>query len=62
MAPILCIELKIYGQLMSGGQRQLSKVANPSNNLSIVGNFVGALLGARQRDSNKPQHSPLLLA
>lgn len=31
---------------MSGGQRRLSKVANPSNHLSIVGNFVGALLGA----------------
>ncbi|XP_006644384.1 S-type anion channel SLAH2-like [Oryza brachyantha] len=47
MAPIFCLELKIYGQWMSGGQRRLSKVANPSNHLSIVGNFVGALLGAR---------------
>ncbi|CAJ1952978.1 unnamed protein product [Sphenostylis stenocarpa] len=46
MIPILCLELKIYGQWMSGGQRRLSKVANPSNHLSIVGNFVGALLGA----------------
>lgn len=46
MVPILCLELKIYGQWMSGGQRRLSKVANPSNHLSIVGNFVGALLGA----------------
>ncbi|KAK9292395.1 hypothetical protein L1049_020362 [Liquidambar formosana] len=46
MAPIICLELKIYGQWMSGGQRRLSKVANPSNHLSIVGNFVGALLGA----------------
>ena len=46
MTPILCLELKIYGQWMSGGQRRLSKVANPSNHLSIVGNFVGALLGA----------------
>ncbi|KAJ8486691.1 hypothetical protein OPV22_019176 [Ensete ventricosum] len=45
MAPILFLELKIYGQWMSGGQRRLSKVANPSNHLSIVGNFVGALLG-----------------
>ena len=42
MAPIFCLELKIYGQWMSGGQRRLSKVANPSNHLSIVGNFVGA--------------------
>nr|XP_011470299.1 PREDICTED: S-type anion channel SLAH2-like isoform X2 [Fragaria vesca subsp. vesca]XP_011470300.1 PREDICTED: S-type anion channel SLAH2-like isoform X2 [Fragaria vesca subsp. vesca] len=46
MAPLLCLELKIYGQWMSGGQRRLSKVANPVNHLSIVGNFVGALLGA----------------
>lgn len=46
MAPILCLELKIYGQWMSGGQRRLSKVANPCNHLSVVGNFVGALLGA----------------
>lgn len=46
MTPIFILELKIYGQWMSGGQRRLSKVANPSNHLSIVGNFVGALLGA----------------
>ncbi|XP_068665829.1 S-type anion channel SLAH2-like [Aristolochia californica] len=46
MTPILCLELKIYGQWMSGGQRRLSKVANPSNHLAIVGNFVGSLLGA----------------
>ncbi|KAF3627347.1 S-type anion channel SLAH3 [Capsicum annuum] len=46
MTPIFCLEVKLYGQWMSGGQRRLSKVANPSNHLSIVGNFVGALLGA----------------
>ncbi|KAL3834295.1 hypothetical protein ACJIZ3_009031 [Penstemon smallii] len=46
MTPILFLELKIYGQWMSGGQRRLSKVANPSNHLSVIGNFVGALLGA----------------
>lgn len=46
MTPFLILELKIYGQWMSGGRRRLSKVANPTNHLSIVGNFVGALLGA----------------
>lgn len=46
MTPFLCLELKIYGQWMSGGHRRLSKVANPSNHLAVVGNFVGALLGA----------------
>ncbi|XP_062227438.1 S-type anion channel SLAH2-like [Phragmites australis] len=45
MAPIVCLELKIYGQWISGGQRRLSRVANPTNHLSVVGNFVGALLG-----------------
>ncbi|XP_037472749.1 S-type anion channel SLAH2-like isoform X1 [Triticum dicoccoides] len=47
MLPILCLDLKIYGQWMSSGERRLSKVANPSNHLAVVGNFVGALLGAR---------------
>ncbi|KAL6618693.1 hypothetical protein ACP70R_033832 [Stipagrostis hirtigluma subsp. patula] len=47
MAPIFCLDLKLYGQWMSGGERRLSKVANPSNHLAVVGNFVGALLGAR---------------
>ncbi|KAG2615697.1 hypothetical protein PVAP13_3NG042200 [Panicum virgatum] len=46
MAPVLVLELKIYGQWMSGGQHRLSRVANPSNHLSVVGDFVGALLGA----------------
>ncbi|KAK7380423.1 hypothetical protein VNO78_32933 [Psophocarpus tetragonolobus] len=45
MAPIFCLELKIYGQWMSGGQRRLSMVANPPNYLAIIGNFLGALLG-----------------
>uniref|UniRef100_A0A453A1F2 Uncharacterized protein n=1 Tax=Aegilops tauschii subsp. strangulata TaxID=200361 RepID=A0A453A1F2_AEGTS len=47
MAPILCLDLKIYGQWMTSDERRLSKVANPSNHLAVVGNFVGALLGAR---------------
>ncbi|KAJ1264286.1 hypothetical protein BS78_09G251700 [Paspalum vaginatum] len=47
MAPIFCLDLKIYGQWMSGGDRRLSKVATPTNHLAVVGNFVGALLGAR---------------
>ncbi|CAD6332693.1 unnamed protein product [Miscanthus lutarioriparius] len=47
MAPILFLDLKIYGQWMSGGDRRLSKVATPTNHLAVVGNFVGALLGAK---------------
>ncbi|XP_047341890.1 guard cell S-type anion channel SLAC1 [Impatiens glandulifera] len=47
MGPVFCLELKIYGQWLSGGKRRLSKVANPSSHLSVVGNFVGAILAAK---------------
>ncbi|MQL83119.1 hypothetical protein Taro_015606 [Colocasia esculenta] len=46
MAPILGLGIKVYGQWMSRGRRRLSKLANPLNHLAIVGNFVGAMLGA----------------
>ncbi|XP_042504452.1 S-type anion channel SLAH3-like [Macadamia integrifolia] len=46
MIPIFCLDLKIYGQWMSGSQRKLSVVANPTSHLAIVGNFLGAFLGA----------------
>uniref|UniRef100_A0A803LQX4 Uncharacterized protein n=1 Tax=Chenopodium quinoa TaxID=63459 RepID=A0A803LQX4_CHEQI len=45
--PTFILELKIYGQWLSGGRRRLSMVANPSSHLSVIGNFVGAILGAR---------------
>ncbi|KAK6130122.1 hypothetical protein DH2020_036138 [Rehmannia glutinosa] len=47
MGPIVFLDLKIYGQWLSGGKRRLCKVANPSSHLSVVGNFVGAILAAR---------------
>ncbi|XP_066366900.1 S-type anion channel SLAH2-like [Miscanthus floridulus] len=47
MAPILFLDLKMYGQWMSGGEWRLSRVASPTTHLAVVGNFVGALLGAR---------------
>ncbi|XP_078446280.1 guard cell S-type anion channel SLAC1-like [Wolffia australiana] len=47
MGPVLFLELKIYGQWLSGGKRRLCKVANPSSHLSVVGNFVGAILAVR---------------
>lgn len=46
MTPILALELKLYGQWLSGGERRLSKVANPSTHMSIVGNFAGAKVAA----------------
>ncbi|CAI9755387.1 unnamed protein product [Fraxinus pennsylvanica] len=47
MTPIIFLDLKIYGQWLSGGKRRLCKVANPSSHLSVVGNFVGAILAAK---------------
>ncbi|KAJ3680071.1 hypothetical protein LUZ60_016349 [Juncus effusus] len=47
IAPLFALQLKIYGQWLSGGKRRLCKVANPSSHLSVVGNFVGAILAAR---------------
>ncbi|XP_073302422.1 guard cell S-type anion channel SLAC1 [Primulina huaijiensis] len=47
VAPIVFLDLKIYGQWLSGGKRRLCKVANPSSHLSVVGNFVGAILAAK---------------
>ncbi|KAH0643177.1 hypothetical protein KY290_034782 [Solanum tuberosum] len=47
MAPIFFLNLKIYGQWLSGGKRRLCKVANPSSHLSVIGNFVGAILAAK---------------
>lgn len=46
MFPVFLLELKIYGQWLSGGQRRLSKVANPTTHLSVAGNFVGSTLAA----------------
>ncbi|CAK9173124.1 unnamed protein product [Ilex paraguariensis] len=46
MTPVFILELKIYGQWLSGGKRRLSKVANPSSHLSVVGNFVGSILAS----------------
>ncbi|GFP86474.1 guard cell s-type anion channel slac1 [Phtheirospermum japonicum] len=47
MGPIIFLDLKVYGQWLSGGKRRLCKVANPSSHLSVVGNFVGAILAAK---------------
>ncbi|KAG0491856.1 hypothetical protein HPP92_005254 [Vanilla planifolia] len=46
VVPVLCLILKIYGQWMMGGDRRLSKVANPSNYLSVAANFSASLMGS----------------
>ncbi|KAJ6962569.1 hypothetical protein NC652_001279 [Populus alba x Populus x berolinensis] len=47
MGPYFFLELKIYGQWLSGGKRRLCKVANPSSHLSVVANFVRAILASK---------------
>ncbi|KAL4188086.1 hypothetical protein AMTRI_Chr09g22160 [Amborella trichopoda] len=47
MTPVFLLEVKVYGQWLSGGKRRLCMVANPSSHLSVVGNFVGAILAAK---------------
>ncbi|GLJ08018.1 hypothetical protein SUGI_0079610 [Cryptomeria japonica] len=47
MAPIIVLELKIYGQWVTKGKRSLTRTANPSTYLSVIGNFVVAQLATR---------------
>ncbi|KAI5073519.1 hypothetical protein GOP47_0011532 [Adiantum capillus-veneris] len=44
VAPIFALNLKVYGEWISGGEGRLCKIANPSTHLSLLGNFVGAFL------------------
>ncbi|CAN6481904.1 unnamed protein product [Victoria cruziana] len=46
-APVLLLEVKIYGQWFTKGKRFLSIVANPSTHLSLIGNFAAAQTAAR---------------
>ncbi|XP_057793823.1 S-type anion channel SLAH4-like [Salvia miltiorrhiza] len=41
-APIVLLDVKIYGQWFTKGKSFLTAVANPSSHLSVVGNLVGA--------------------
>ncbi|VFQ62165.1 unnamed protein product [Cuscuta campestris] len=47
VAPIIVLDLKIYGQWLTKGKRFLSGIANPTSQLSVVGNLVGATAAAR---------------
>ncbi|XP_047339830.1 S-type anion channel SLAH4-like [Impatiens glandulifera] len=40
--PILALDVKIYGQWFTKGKRLLSSVANPSSQMTVIGNLVGA--------------------
>lgn len=47
VGPIVVLDLKIYGQWLTKGKRFLSGIANPTSQLSVVGNLVGATAAAR---------------
>ncbi|KAL8197914.1 hypothetical protein R6Q57_030072 [Mikania cordata] len=40
--PVLALDVKVYGQWFTTEKRFLSMVANPTSQLSVIGNFVGA--------------------
>ncbi|XP_059285066.1 S-type anion channel SLAH1-like [Lycium ferocissimum] len=45
--PIVALDIKIYGQWITKGKRFLSGVANPTSQLSVIGNLVGARAAAQ---------------
>ncbi|KAF7829611.1 S-type anion channel SLAH4-like [Senna tora] len=44
--PVVVLDVKIYGQWFTKGKRFLSTVANPTSQLSVIGNLVGAQAAA----------------
>ncbi|KAK1422582.1 hypothetical protein QVD17_17865 [Tagetes erecta] len=40
--PVIGLDVKVYGQWFTTEKRFLSMVANPTSQLSVIGNFVGA--------------------
>ncbi|KAJ1401331.1 Voltage-dependent anion channel [Sesbania bispinosa] len=44
--PVVALDVKIYGQWFTKGKRFLSTVANPTSQLSVIGNLVGAQAAA----------------
>ncbi|RWW71725.1 hypothetical protein BHE74_00020504 [Ensete ventricosum] len=45
--PILVLDLKIYGQWFTKGRRFLSAVANPTSQMTVIANLVGARAAAK---------------
>ncbi|XP_022137574.1 S-type anion channel SLAH1-like [Momordica charantia] len=45
--PVLLLDVKIYGQWFTKGRRFLFCVANPTSQLSVIGNLVGAQAAGR---------------
>ncbi|KAG5047593.1 hypothetical protein JHK86_016999 [Glycine max] len=47
VSPLVMLDVKIYGQWFTKGKRFLSIGANPSSQLSVIGNLVGAQAAAQ---------------
>ncbi|KAK4366702.1 hypothetical protein RND71_014582 [Anisodus tanguticus] len=47
VVPIVVLDIKIYGQWITKGKRFLSGVANPTSQLSVIANLVGARAAAQ---------------
>ncbi|KAF7851052.1 hypothetical protein BT93_L4675 [Corymbia citriodora subsp. variegata] len=47
VVPVVALDIKIYGQWFTKGKRFLSSVANPTCQLSVIGNLVGARAAAQ---------------
>ena len=47
VVPIVVLDVKIYGQWFTKGKRFLSTVANPTSQLSVIGNLVAARAAAQ---------------
>jgi len=45
--PIIVLDVKVYGQWFTTEKRFLSMVANPTSQISVLGNLVGARAAAR---------------
>ncbi|XAR61694.1 hypothetical protein NMG60_11016186 [Bertholletia excelsa] len=45
--PVVVLDVKIYGQWFTKGRRFLTAVANPTSQLSVIGNLVGARAAAQ---------------
>ncbi|KAJ4782432.1 S-type anion channel SLAH1 [Rhynchospora pubera] len=45
--PIVVLDVKIYGQWFTQGKRFLSMVANPTSQITVIGNLVGAHVAAQ---------------
>ncbi|KAL4029867.1 hypothetical protein IC575_008095 [Cucumis melo] len=45
--PVVVLDVKIYGQWFTKGRRFLCSVANPTSQLSVIGNLVGAQAAGR---------------